>query len=155
LNDTDSELNETDMKQLLIILILVTILAGCKDASGNKDAVAPQAAGGAALTTIEWKEPKRDLGRINEGQKLQINFELKNTGTAPLVLESVVPGCGCTVAEFPREPIAPGKEAVITASFDSQGREGQQHKEITVTANTKESSKHTLSFNVMVVKGKS
>lgn len=143
------------MKSLLAILIIATVSTSCKDASGSKDVVATQAAAAGALTTIEWREPKKDLGRITEGQKLQINFELKNTGSSPLVLQSVVPGCGCTVAEFPREPIAPGKDAVITASFDSQGREGQQHKEITVTANTKESSQHTLSFNVMVVKGKS
>ena len=71
------------------------------------------------------------------------------------MLQSVVPGCGCTVADYPKEPIAPGKEADITASFDSKGREGQQHKEITVTANTKESSQHKLTFNVMVVKAKS
>ncbi|HTE27301.1 DUF1573 domain-containing protein [Flavitalea sp.] len=143
------------MKKLFALLLLASAFTGCKDTPDKPAEDAIIAPGANALTSIEWIEPKKDLGTINEGQKLQISFHLKNTGTAPLVLQSVVPGCGCTVADYPKEPIAPGKEADITASFDSKGREGQQHKEITVTANTKESSQHTLSFNVMVVKAKS
>jgi hypothetical protein len=143
------------MKNLFALLLLASSFTGCRDATENKDVDAIVAPGNNALTSIEWIDPKKDLGTINEGQKLQINFHLKNTGSAPLVLQSVVPGCGCTVADYPKEPIAPGKEADISASFDSKGREGQQHKEITVTANTKESSQHKLSFNVMVVKAKS
>lgn len=140
------------MKQIISLFLLAAVITSCGEASANKDVQAIETGGGGALTSIEWIEPTKDLGSINEGQKLQISFHLKNTGTAPLVLQSVVPGCGCTLADYPKEPIAPGKEADITASFDSQGREGQQHKEITVTANTKETSQHKLSFNVMVVK---
>jgi hypothetical protein len=143
------------MKNLFALLLLASAFTACKDSTESTEVDAIVAPGTNALTSIEWIEPKKDLGTIDEGQKLQINFHLKNTGSAPLVLQSVVPGCGCTVADYPKEPIAPGKEADITASFDSKGREGQQHKEITVTANTKESSQHTLSFNVMVVKAKS
>jgi hypothetical protein len=143
------------VKHILFLLLASSVFAGCKNSSGNNDTQAIETTGKNALTTIEWVDPKKDLGTINEGQKLQISFHLKNTGNSPLILQSVVPGCGCTVADYPKEPIAPGKEADITASFDSKGREGQQHKEITVTANTKESSQHTLSFNVMVVKAKS
>ena len=151
------------MKKFFSLLLIAVALTACDDAAGDKDLTATEngeagvtaTPAANALTTIEWTEPKKDLGTINEGQKLQIAFRLKNTGSAPLVLQSVVPGCGCTVADYPKEPIAPGKEAEITASFDSQGREGQQHKEITVTANTQQTSQHTLSFNVMVVKAKS
>ena len=143
------------MKKLFALLLLAFAFTGCNDAPDKTAEGAIVAPGANTLTSIEWIEPKKDLGTINEGQKLQISFHLKNTGTAPLVFQSVVPGCGCTVADYPKEPIAPGKEADITASFDSKGRDGQQHKEITVTANTKESSQHTLSFNVMVVKAKS
>ncbi len=145
------------MKKLLLVL-MVGAFAACSESSAeNNDIQDAQAAPASAnsLTTIEWIEPKKELGTINEGQKLQISFRLKNTGASPLVLQSVAPGCGCTVADYPKEPIAPGKEAEITAAFDSQGREGQQYKEIIVTANTKDNSQHTLSFNVMVNKAKS
>src|SRR5687768_7688476 len=89
-----------DMKNLLAILLLASAFTGCKDATETGDVDAIVAPGTNALTSIEWIEPKKDLGTINEGQKLQINFHLKNTGSAPLILQSVVPGCGCTVADY-------------------------------------------------------
>ena len=106
------------------------------------------------LTTVQWIDSVKNLGRINEGQKLEVSFRFKNTGTKPLVIESVRPGCGCTVADYPKEPIAPGGEGEITGSFDSQGRENLQRKEIAVTANTKGSAYHTLVFEVDVFKPK-
>lgn len=143
------------MKKFFVLLFIASAFTACKELSEESESTVLASPGSNALTTIEWIDPAKELGTINEGQKLQISFRLKNTGTSPLVLQSVVPGCGCTLADYPKEPIAPGKEADITASFDSKGREGQQHKEITVTANTKESSQHKLSFSVMVVKAKS
>lgn len=104
------------------------------------------------LTTIEWIEPNKNLGKINEGQVLQIHFRFKNTGDQPLVIKSVQPSCGCTVADFPKEPIPPGGEGEITGSFDSKGRLDIQRKEIFVEANTKNSPSHTLHFELNVVK---
>lgn len=145
------------MKSLLSLLFITAItLAAC---SGNPDkvnAVSAAAMGDStSFTSIQWIDSARDMGKISEGQKLQISFRFKNTGDRPLVIESVRPGCGCTVADYPKEPIAPGDEGEITGSFDSKGREGMQHKEIMVTANTKGSQEHHVYFNVEVVKAKS
>ncbi|RYF97797.1 MAG: DUF1573 domain-containing protein, partial [Chitinophagaceae bacterium] len=85
------------MKQLFAALLVASALTSCKDAAESKEnpgTIAPEK----ALTSIEWIEPRKELGTINEGQKLQISFHLKNTGDAPLILQSVTPGCGCTVA---------------------------------------------------------
>src|SRR5688572_10900490 len=120
----------------------------------DKAGVMPAAADTSSLTTIQWIDSVKNLGRINEGQKLEISFRFKNTGGKPLIIESVRPGCGCTVADYPKEPIAPGGEGEITGSFDSQGRENLQRKEIAVTANTKGSAYHTLFFEVDVYKPK-
>ena len=83
-----------------------------------------------SLTSIQWIDSIKNLGRINEGQKLEVSFRFKNTGDKPLIIQSVRPGCGCTVADYPKEPIAPGAEGEITGSFDSKGRENMQRKEI-------------------------
>jgi hypothetical protein len=53
------------------------------------------------------------------------------------------------VADYPRQPIAPGEEGEITGAFDSQGRVGAQHKTIAVNANT-EQHEYTLVFDVDV-----
>ena len=72
---------------------------------------------------------------------------------APIAGGKVDVACGCTVAEKPEQPIAPGKEGVIRASFDSRGRPGPNHKTLTVYANTSEQI-HTLIFDVDVRGGK-
>jgi len=106
----------------------------------------------ASFTTIQWIDSVKDYGKINEGQKLEVLFRFKNTGNKPLVIESVHPSCGCTVADPPKEPIAPGAEGEIKGSFDSNGKSGQQHKSIEVTANTKGMQSHDLVFTVEVLK---
>jgi hypothetical protein len=134
------------MNKLMLILFTTVMLAGC----GNNDLKAPAPAVNyeKALTTIEWIDSAKNLGKINQGQKLQVSFRFKNSGKNPLVIQAVNPSCGCTVADFPKEPIAPGQESQITGSFDSNGRSGLQHKELTVIANTEGNPQHKLTFEV-------
>lgn len=138
-------------------LALLVILAACQDS--NKGAKVPNQAGMVSeaqdttkYTTIQWLDSSKEYGKINEGQKLEVSFRFKNTGDKPLVIESVRPSCGCTVADPPKEPIAPGEEGEIKGSFDSNGKNGQQHKTIYVYANTKGKQNHELTFAVDVQK---
>ena len=101
---------------------------------------------------LQWIDSAKDYGKITEGQKLEVLFRFKNVGDKPLVIESVRPSCGCTVADPPKEPIVPGAEGEIKGSFDSQGKSGAQHKTIYVMANTKGTQTHEISFTVDVQK---
>ncbi|MBY0536346.1 MAG: DUF1573 domain-containing protein [Chitinophagaceae bacterium] len=105
----------------------------------------------ANFTKIEWIDSSRSMGEIENGQVLKINYKFKNSGNKPLIIEKVQPGCGCTVADYPKEPIAPGASGEITAEFDSKGKEGIQKKNITVYANTMVNI-YTLWFDVKVKK---
>jgi hypothetical protein len=140
------------------LLIIPVIFFACNNvdegAGASKTSVPGNSTDTSSLTSIQWLDSIKNLGRITEGQKLEISFRFKNTGTKPLIIQSVRPGCGCTVADYPKQPIAPGGEGEITGSFDSQGRENLQRKEIAVTANTKGSAYHTLIFEVDVFKPK-
>jgi len=134
----------------VFFLSIFTAACGSNEAAPTaQEAVSSRNPGG-QLTTIEWLEASRDYGKINEGQKLAISFRFKNTGKKPLIIESVRPTCGCTVADYPQEPIAPGEEAEITGEFDSNGREGLQRKHITVRTNT-EPADQEVTFEVNVV----
>ncbi len=90
------------------------------------------------FTSIAWIDSTdQTLGTVTAGQVVDISWRFKNNGTKPLVIANVQPGCGCTVAEKPMEPIAPGGEGVIKAKFDSKGQSvGEHRKNLTVTANT-------------------
>jgi hypothetical protein len=102
-------------------------------------------------TTVQWTDSVVNKGSITEGEKLEILFHFRNTGDKPLIIKDARPSCGCTVAEKPLEPIAPGKEGFIRAEFDSQNKPGPNHKTIMVNTNTRRGTDQ-LVFNVVVNK---
>lgn len=146
------------MKYLLIFLLGGSLWACTnsdqKTTAGNRDSLNQVALNDSAnFTSIQWVDSTfQDLGKVNEGQVVDITWRLKNNGNKPLVIANVAPGCGCTVAEKPTEPIAPGQESIIKAKFDSKNQsEGEHRKSITVIANTKETP-YYLTFKVDVAK---
>jgi len=139
------------MKKFHAILFLAFIaIASCKSGTGGSDKIAESVQATKTLTTIQWLDSSKQIGKITEGEKVEVVYRFVNTGNAPLVIENVIPTCGCTVAEKPAEPIAPGKEGMIKAVFDSHGRVGSQHKSLTVSANT-EAMSYPLTFDVEVL----
>jgi hypothetical protein len=134
------------MKTLLYILV-----AGCLAIGACKSRGAEQTAKPGELSTLQWIDSVKDMGKINEGQVIDIAYRFKNTGTKPLVIKSVNVSCGCTVAEKPEAPIAPGQEGEIKASFNSTGKAGTNTKSIYVYANTAPEA-HELKFMVEVTK---
>jgi hypothetical protein len=106
-------------------------------------------------TSIRWLDStNRNYGTIPEGKKLEVAYRFLNSGNKPLIIARVQPSCGCTVAEQPEEPIQPGKEGVIKASFNSEGRIGINNKTIFVVANTRGTQSNELRFSVEVQKKK-
>lgn len=90
----------------------------------------------ANATKIEFSESQFDFGTLKEGDKARHVFKFKNTGDKPLIISGATGSCGCTVPQYPKEPIAPGAEGEINVEFDSKGKAGKQSKTVTVTANT-------------------
>jgi hypothetical protein len=132
--------------------IIFLIVAGIFSACGSNDASVKNVAGDVknSGTSIHWLDSAKNYGNVNEGQKLALSFRFKNTGSKPLIIESVKPTCGCTVADYPKEPIASGEEGEITGVFDSMGREGLQNKHLTVRSNA-EPADQDISFEVNVI----
>ena len=108
----------------------------------------------ANFTTIHWLDSTyQDLGKVEEGQVVDVSFRFKNTGDKPLIISSVSTSCGCTtIPEKPKDPFAPGQEGVIKAKFDSKNMAGERVREVFVSANTKNSTSHILFLRVDVVK---
>ena len=149
------------MKFLMITVLASTTLlysCGSNDATASNQAdttstIATASTNDVASTTsIQWIDSlHQELGKVKEGGVVEVSWKFKNTGSKPLVISNVNASCGCTVADKPEQPIAPGAEGVISAKFDSKGRDGAQRKDVYVTANT-ENSNHQLSFAVEVTK---
>ena len=96
-------------KSLLLLTTAAVIISSCKNNYANNasnDKVASMN-DSANFTTIQWLDTVKNMGTIDEGQKLEVSFRFRNSGDKPLVIERVTPTCGCTVADPPKEPIAP------------------------------------------------
>ncbi len=142
------------MRTSIIVSIFALLLGGLlvSCSSGNKkdsDLPAglvqnPNTASGKAdadkLPKIEFEKDFHDFGKIIQGEKVTYAFKFKNTGKSLLLISNVSTSCGCTVTDFPKEPIKPGESGKIDVSFDSEGRRGPQNKTATVMANTQPNS---------------
>ena len=131
-------------------LVAATLLSGCLGGDNRAIAMQQVMRDSARYTTIQWLDSTRDFGAIPEGQKVEVSFRFRNTGASPLVITQVRPSCGCTIANQPTEPVAPGAEGHINATFNSQGHTGVNLKTLYVTANTKGSQNYSLHFTVVV-----
>ena len=102
----------------------------------NNPATASSDKGTDKTPVFQFAEESHDFGTITQGEKISYAFRFKNTGSGDLVIRAANGSCGCTVPEFPKEAIAPGKEGVIKVTFNSEGKEGAQNKTVTLIANT-------------------
>ncbi|UTW64706.1 DUF1573 domain-containing protein [bacterium SCSIO 12741] len=77
-----------------------------------------------------------DFGTVKQHTENVHIFNFTNTGSTPLVIEDAKGSCGCTVPEYPREPIAPGATGEILVKYSPGNQIGQQTKTVVITANT-------------------
>ena len=104
-----------------------------RDASAKSET---QTQSEAPKTTMVFEEYEHNFGTIKEGQMVTHVFNFVNTGTNPLIIANAKGSCGCTVPEWPKDPIPPGERGKITVSYDSKNRSGSQEKTVSITANT-------------------
>ena len=106
---------------------------------------------GITTNTLTWKSEAVEVGDIPQGIPKLIEFELKNNGTTPVIITSANSSCGCTIADYQKEPILPGKTALVTAKYNAAAF-GAFTKTITVTTSVDESVKVlTFKGNVMPI----
>jgi hypothetical protein len=125
----------------LIVVALALGTAACNSAADKIKAEderidLTQTVSNEEVAEMVFTEEMHDFGDITEGSKPEYLFSFKNTSDVPLVITSATGSCGCTVPEWPRNPIAPGGTGEIKVSFDSSGRSGRQDKQVTIEANT-------------------
>lgn len=112
----------------LILLVASTAFFACNNAEKKTET-------GAEIAKIEFAEESWDFGKIIMGDTVSHDFAFTNTGEIPLIISNASATCGCTVPEYPKEPVAPGESGIIKVKFDSSNKTGKQHKVITLTTN--------------------
>ena len=79
----------------------------------------------------KFNEEKHDFGKIKQNVPAVYFFEITNNSNKPLVIESASASCGCTVPEYPKEPIVPGKTAKIKVQYNAAAM-GHFDKDVTI-----------------------
>ena len=83
---------------------------------------------------IQFNKETHDYGTIPFSGDPYCTFEFKNTGNEALLITEARGSCGCTVPEWPKEPIAPGASGSIKVTYDTK-RVGSFQKSVTITSN--------------------
>ena len=73
---------------------------------------------------------------ITQGDKVEHTFHLKNIGNKNLIIARAYGSCGCTVPDYPKDPVKPGESAAIHVTFNSTGKQNMQNKNVTIVCNT-------------------
>lgn len=107
------------------VFLLMLVLVSCNQEEGKKKK------GDAVIT---FAEDKFDYGEIPFKGDGDCEFMYRNTGKTPLVLTHVKSTCGCTIPEWPSEPIKAGEQGIIRVSYDTQ-RVGTFNKSVYVYSN--------------------
>lgn len=87
-------------------------------------------------TSISFPVTEHNFGKIKQDSENRQIFTFTNTGNEPLIIETATGSCGCTVPEYPKEPIAPGETGEINVVYKPGKQKGSQTKTVTITANT-------------------
>ncbi len=71
------------------------------------------------VAKVSWAAETHDFGEIQKGKPVSVEFSFTNTGNEPLLIADVIPSCGCTVPDYSKEPITPGKSSVIKVTYNA------------------------------------
>ncbi|SIN98866.1 DUF1573 domain-containing protein [Chitinophaga niabensis] len=125
---------------------------GTKSEKGN---VLDTATAGGHYPVMTFEKQLHDFGNVTEGEVVEYSFKFTNTGEKDLLINNAEASCGCTVPEWPKEPIKPGESGYMKVKFDSKGRpEGHTEKELYIQANTNPPMMNGPRIQCMIVKKK-
>ncbi len=135
------------MKRIIIpiyaAVLLATSLSSCDQKTDGKvtsDMVNNSATASGEenipVSAIKFDQDTFNFGTVMEGERVAHAFTFTNTGKNALVISKAIGSCGCTVPEWPKEPIVPGGKGKIDVVFNSERRVGKANKDVTVYANT-------------------
>ena len=134
------------MKKILLPIAVIALLSSCGeavendtiniDSINNPITASAEEVDESKMPFFEFVEEIKDFGEITQGEVVSMTFRFRNVGQTDLIISSATGSCGCTVPEWPKEPIKPGAEGKIDVKFDSNGKQGMQNKTITLVANT-------------------
>jgi hypothetical protein len=130
------------MKKIIIMLLGIAMSATAAKAQDNKLSATSTSTTKTAdpdAGKFKFKEETHDYGEVPEGPFAECDFKFTNTGDKPIIITEAHGSCGCTVPEWPHDPILPGKKGMIHVKYNTTGRQGPISKDVIITSNAQQS----------------
>ncbi|KAA6319927.1 hypothetical protein EZS27_030233 [termite gut metagenome] len=88
---------------------------------------------------IRFEVLMHDFGTFSEkAPVVSCEFKFTNVGNSPLIIHQAIASCGCTVPQYTKEPVMPGKQGMVTITYNGTGKyPGYFKKSITLRTNGK------------------
>lgn len=128
--------------QVSIAWLLASSLVACRQQARSREGApapeptaATQVKAQSGTPTIDFDTRVHDFGLVNEGNPITHVFQVRNRGTAPLVVSGVTTSCGCTSAKLGATTIPPGGSGPLEIAMDTHAERGLGTRSITVSSN--------------------
>ncbi len=116
-------------------------------------AATPGVANDTHTPQIAFDAKEKDLGTIAEGEDIEFEFTVQNTGNADLKIIRLRALCDCTEVSVLSSTIAPGGSTTLEGTFRSAGRWGNQDKIIVVSSNARNAPESPLKVRLLIESG--
>lgn len=115
-----------------IVMAILLLVCGFSVALAQTDGTAKQA-------EIKFDKVIHNFGKFSETSPVvSCVFTYTNVGNAPLIINQAMASCGCTVPEYTKTPVQPGKTGQLKVTYNGAGKfPGHFKKSITVRTNGK------------------
>jgi hypothetical protein len=114
------------MKKIAILMIAmflgIQFLSAQDQTAQTKDQKSP----------VSWNETIHDFGKVLLNNPASVTFTMKNTSKAPVIITEARSSCGCTIAEYTKEPVKPNESGIVKATYNA-AKVGAFTKSVTVT----------------------
>ena len=117
-------MKRTYLLTIIALMVMGALVAGCSDDS-------PESQARKKGQEIWFEEVLHEYGEIPEDGDGNCTFTFKNLGKEAIVINRVRSTCGCTVPEWPHEPVEPGDTGEIRVVYNT-GIKGSFYKSIYV-----------------------
>jgi hypothetical protein len=129
-------MNKASFCSIMLGFMALAGLSSCDRGPAEGKQAQEQTVPDSEKAVLAFQDTIYRFGTIREGDEVSHEFPFTNTGKSDLLISNASASCGCTVPEWPKEPIKPGGKGVIKATFNSDGKQGKQSKKVVITANT-------------------
>lgn len=135
-------------KLVFLSSLICLFLFGCKENTAEETVTEglstdlvnnPRTMNGAvqdsSLGKLLFKDTVYDFGKIKAGKIVSHTFSFVNSGKRDIIINDAKGSCGCTVPEYPTQPIKPGDSGIIKVTFNSEGKHGFNDKNVAIFTN--------------------